>query len=226
MKATGLVIFRRTTLLAVTALIAGCSGQPDTAIFVTHTTLGIDFDSTPPSASIGYDRTEGYLGPRTANGEVPPIVAVLESNSTFFGNDTRQVYATGDAARIVQGDGKSSPDKGLSGEPRVMFFGTTTSVGLKAEFGASTPTSFTLGYKRREASVIPLGEDNGEYHFPSVIASIDSTGNAKSIDGGKLDLLQFFGTGKAAEILAKTRRSRPFSGSARRRHWASRRSAR
>ena len=185
--------------------LAGCAGDTDTALFFTHTIIGIDADSAPPGIGIGYDRTEGYIGPRMGNGEVPPVVAALESDSSFFGNNTRQVYAAGDAALIVQGEDVGDSDGELKGdEKRMMFFGTTTSVGLKAVFGQATPNSFTFGYKRRELSVLPLAKtDDDTYEFPSVIASIDSTGRAESVDGTKVDLLQFFGTGRAAEKLAE-----------------------
>ena len=196
------------------SLAAGFSGCADknTALFVTNTSLGIDFDSEPPMGSIGYDRTEGYIGPRYDNGVVPPVVAALESDNSFLRGNIRQVYATGRAASLVarQADDQAlvPVDQPLPGTGKLMFFGTTTTIGLKVGFStAGLPSSFVFGYKRKEASVLPLGtvKDGDEtlHYYPSVIASIDTTGAANPAPNESgLKIMQFFGTGEAAEFLA------------------------
>ena len=63
--------------------------------------------------------------------------------------------------------------------------------------------SFTLGYKRKEASYIPLRKShNGtEDHYTSVLASIDNSVIIEA-DGQKYENGQFFATGEAAKRLA------------------------
>ena len=195
---------------AISGLI-GCA-DTNTALFFTNTSLGIDFDSKPPAGSIGYNRTEGYIGPRYAEGVVPPVIAALESDNSLLRGNIRQVYATGKAATLVArretDPTKITNDQPLKSTGELMFFGTTTSVGLKVGFSAqSVPDSFHFGYKRKEVSVLPIAvkKDGGEelHYYPSVIASIDTTGAANSSPNETgLSIMQFFGTGEAAEHLA------------------------
>jgi hypothetical protein len=97
-----------------------------------------------------------------------------------------------------------------------MFFGTTTTTGLKVGFTSYLPDSFLFGFKRKEYSFIPLGkvseseDDNGtvtEAHdvYPSVLASIDTAANVSTTgEKGDTSLIssQFFATGRAARKLA------------------------
>jgi hypothetical protein len=81
----------------------------------------------------------------------------------------------------------------------VLFFSTGTTLGLKLGFGSAGVTDWvTLGYKRRELSLIPL--TGGE--FPSVLASIDSDTDAAQQGSTKLGVGQYFATGSAAQALA------------------------
>jgi len=190
---------------------AGCASH-DHVLFVTKTSIGIDFDSKPGTASIAYDRVEGYVAPTYANGEVPPVVASIKSDGGIFSPKIRQVYATGDAAVIATGGpspSRAQPLKGPRGE--MMFFGTTTTTGLKVGFTTTLPDSFVFGFKRKEFSYIPLvsvGTGNkAKDIYPSVLASIDTAANV-STDGKQdetaLTNSQFFATGRAARNLAAT----------------------
>lgn len=191
-------------------LLASACANPDSVLFVTNTSLGIQVESKPPSASIAYDRTEGFSGPRYQNGGLPPVVASLATNGSVLDPQIRQVYATG-AAAVKAVSGANAPDgpTALTGDRKLAFFGTATTIGLKAGFSPDgSPDSFVLGYKRKEVSFIPLGSTqvNGVATdvYPSVLGSIDTTGSALSLQGTSLTTLSFFATGEAAEVLAAT----------------------
>jgi hypothetical protein len=97
-----------TLTTGVLLAMAGCAST-DHVLFVTKTSIGIDFDAKPATASIAYDRIEGYVAPRYANGEIPPVVASVKSDGAIFKPAMRQVYATGDAAVIATGGKASDP---------------------------------------------------------------------------------------------------------------------
>jgi hypothetical protein len=198
-----------TTLLSL-LLLASCA-DTGRVIFVTTSSFGINVDNKPPTVSIAYDRTEGYIGPRYPDGAVPPVVASIETDGKIFSPEIRQVYATGPAAvRVVGTPNAPESPHDLVGEKtgkRMVFFGTTTTLGLKAGFsGEGYPDSFVFGYKRKEFSYIPLGtkDVNGTPHdaYPSVLASIDTRASAESRPNSSLRTQQFFATGWAADTLA------------------------
>ena len=187
------------------SLLAGCSTPPNHVVFVTKTSLGLDVDTTPPTASLAYDRVEGYVGPRFASGHVPPVAASFATNGQLFGREIRQVYATGNAARIVTGNNApmpAPPAEDYTGTHELMHFGTGTVLGIKLGFGAAGVESFTLGYKRKEASVIPMTQKG----LPSVLANLDTTAEAKTASDTALGIEQFFATGVAADQLAGNKR--------------------
>jgi hypothetical protein len=195
-------------VLAIAA-VSGCASPTDHVLFVTKTSLGIEFDGTPASASIAYDRTEGYLGPRMENGAVPPVVAKISTNGKIFGRDVKQYYATGTAANTLTGSNKTASKSELEGEGKAMFFGTSTTFGIKVGFTTTLPDSFVFGYRRKELSLIPLGTttkagvtDVKERHYPSVIGVFASDSDVKTPSDTTLGLTQFFATGTAAESLA------------------------
>lgn len=196
---------------ATTVLLTGCASNSH-VLFVTKTSIGVDFDSKPATASLGYDRIEGYIAPTYPNGEIPPVVASVKSDGGIFSPSVRQVYATGDAAIIATGGKSTNQNKPLKGKRAdMMFFGTTTATGLKVGFSTSLPDSFVFGFKRKEFSYIPLAhegdENSGKDVYPSVLASIDTQANVKidgSVDGTQLSNAQFFATGRAARNLAGT----------------------
>lgn len=194
---------------AVLLTTAGCA-SPDHVLFVTKTSIGIDFDSKPAAASLAYDRTEGYVAPRYANGEIPPVVASVRSNGAVFSPKVKQVYATGDAAVIAVGGQATASSQAMQGERKLMFFGTTTTTGVKVGFTTSLPDSFTFGFRRKEFSYIPLASvaAGGETHdvYPSVLASIDTAADVAAdgtVSDTALTNAQFFATGAAARRLAQ-----------------------
>jgi len=189
-------------------LLVACASPQDTVVFVTNTSFGINAESKPPTASIAYDRVEGYVGPRTGSGSMPPVVASLQTGGNIFNPQIRQVYATGNAAILAtQSPSQSSACKNdLSGsDNKLAFFGTATTYGLKVGFDESsgTPDSFVVGFKRNEVSVIPLAQASGGYVYPSVIGSIDTTVSTTSLKDTGLTIAQYFATGCPAEALAQ-----------------------
>lgn len=200
--------------------VFGVSGCANVVTFVTSSSIGIDADSTTQAASIAYDRTDGYLAPRYPNGSVPPVVSSLNSSLAIFEPQISQVYATGKAAltlsaanagqvaRCVTNDGDFQVDnKDSAQNTRVMFFGTSTTFGLKLGFSSAGATSLSLGYKRKEASIIPMGTktEGGKTTdaYPSVIASINLRVTPSSgMTTATLPLSEFFATGAAADCLA------------------------
>lgn len=205
---------RHTLIVSLSAgallVLSGCAST-DHVLFVTKTSIGIDFDSKPATASLAYDRVEGYVAPRYANGEIPPVVASVKSDGNIFNPKVRQVYATGDAAVIATGGKVSGRNQPLKGARELMFFGTTTTTGIKVGFTTGLPDSFVFGFKRKEFSYIPLATTGteGQAHdvYPSVLAAIDTAANV-SADGKTADTSlansQFFATGRAARLLADT----------------------
>jgi hypothetical protein len=197
-------------------LISGCANK-DHVMFVTKTSLSVlDADTKPPGISIAYDRVEGYFGPTYKNGAVPPVFSSIESSGDIFNPKVKQLYATGDAALIATRQSDTVTERPLltssNDDKNLMFFGTSTTTGLKIGTTNNIPDSFIFGYKRKEFSYIPLGHMTNEAGqtvdvYPSVIASIDTTGelqNATDIgkSSPKLATSQFFATGAAAEKLA------------------------
>ena len=72
---------RRITATCICAsMLASCATSVNHATFVTKTSFSIvDVDSTPPSITVAYDRFEGYIGPRFADGSVYPVAGFVES---------------------------------------------------------------------------------------------------------------------------------------------------
>lgn len=217
-----------TTTVAITLAVltlGGCASPRDNAIFATRTSLSvIDTESTPASVSIAYDRAEGYMGPRLPDGSVYPVFGLLETDGGILFREVRQTYAGGCAAQLVTlPAGRPvlscpqplTPTQGASDDKPILFFATSTTLGVKLAFQTAAnasvpiPESFTLGYKRKEASIIPVDAQRQ----PSVLASVDTRSGAAVDSGGTatvsptgpgpLQLTQFFATGVAAENLAR-----------------------
>jgi hypothetical protein len=229
-------------------LVAGLSACAikDNAVFVTKTSFTlVDLDSTASSISIGYDRQEGYAGPRLADGSVFPVAGYIALSGKGFERDVAQVFAAGKAARIVTSSDGSDKAAGATGgnsnaakstvaqdpkagvpsaDAKVLFFATATTVGLKLGFadGGVAPTSFALGYKRKELTVVPV---LGATEPPSVLATFDNSAGvekpqvASTATNGStppatagatpvtpphalFGVKQFFATGVAADNLA------------------------
>ena len=186
--------------IASCALLAGCASQ--NVVFLTKTSFGVDVSTEPATASIGYDRFEGYVGPRYDNGAVPPVAASFETNGQLLGRAIRQIYATGEAARVVTSAGTAATAPQLSGTHKVMFFSTATTLGLKLGFGSTGATdTLTFGYKRREASVIPITDGQ----FPAVVATLQNDVSADARTNTEFGVQQYFATGDAAVSVAGLR---------------------
>jgi hypothetical protein len=128
------------------------------------------------------------------------VVAVFMTNGQLLDRRVKQLYATGDAARTLLAPAEPvASDPKQEGDFKPMFFGTSTTVGLKIgyEAGGSTST-FTLGYKRKELSVIPVNEGR----FPAVLATLQTDVDARGATGSSFGAGQLFATGAAATALA------------------------
>ena len=204
------------TAAALSALCLALTGCADkqAVLFVTATTIGLDADSTPPHATLGYDRYEGYIGPSYSTGALPPVIAKIESDLKIFNPEIRQLYATGDAAELVTKGGtvpgEPTPDgKMYTGSGRLTLFGTGTNIGLRVTFAGNVPESISFGYKRKEFSYIPLGsapdpDDPTKTvdKYGSVLAAIDMGVHTETFTTTGTAVTQFFATGNAAKNLA------------------------
>ena len=202
------------TAVALSALCLSATGCADkqSVLFVTATTIGIDADTTPPHATIGYDRYEGYIGPSYNTGALPPVFAKIQSDLKIFNPEIRQLYATGDAAKLVTKEtiepGDHTPDgKMLTGSGRFTLIGTGTNIGLRVTWAGNAPESISFGYKRKEFSYIPLGsakDADGDLvdRYGSVLAAIDMGVHTESFTTAGMKVTQFFATGDAAKNLA------------------------
>ena len=192
------------SMLASCLLASACVGY-DSVLFVTTTNIGIDVDRAPPNVSIAYDRYEGYFGPAYETGALPPVVARLESNTSVFSPEIRQLYATGDAANLITQKKQPPPEKPLKRTgKRVAFFGTGSVVGLKVAFDPNgLPQSLALGYKRKEFSLIPVMEGEADTDtYGSVLASFGINIETPNLPTTEFGVDQVFATGTAAENLA------------------------
>lgn len=194
-------------LMAVAAMLAGCA-QTDRVTFVTASEVGIGADATLGNVNIGYDRNELVIGPvYPETGALPPVYAKLDSDLAIFNPRIQQIYATGEAARLVTDPARPAREEPpLHGDRRLMVFGTTTNSGLKVQFTGQQPTSFNLGYKRKEFSVLPLRAQPTQQNpdsYGSVIAGISLRVRSAVLAETGINASQFIATGDAAESLAR-----------------------
>lgn len=211
---------RTLLLLVATALLGACATPRDAAFFITKTSTAIvDADSTPASFSIGYDRLEGYAGPRFDDGSVFPVASAIESRGRGIDREIRQNFVAGRAALIAtEGTDTVAPaaagaNKASGGteqpddtQRKAMLLGTGTSIGIRIGFveGTPVPNSFTLGYRRKEVAVIPVTKGQLD---TSALGSLSNQTDT-SVDGEAarsrtgFGVQQYFATGRAAENLA------------------------
>ncbi|WP_281544349.1 hypothetical protein [Grimontia sp. SpTr1] len=217
-------------IFLVTLNLAACATS-NSVMFYTKTSISIlDADTAPVGVSIGYERDEGFIGPRYENGAVPPVIASVESNAEIINPTVSELYATGGAA-IAATDENYQPSSSppLSGNKELMFFGTSTSLGLSVNALNNVPNSISIGYKRKTLSYIPLGTDpqNKVDTYPSVFASIETNIQTIEKDGSYSQLTpsvknkQYIATGVSAENIANElkgkfieRANNPFNQSA------------
>lgn len=188
-------------------LLSGCATPGENVVFVTKTSIGINVESTPPSASFANDRLEGFFAPKYSDGTIPPVISSLSTNGELFNREIKQLYATGNAAIIATSETTPAIPAtgnlsivGDANEVKQMFFGTSTTIGIKLGFGATVVDAFTLGYRRGEISIIPLGKPGTP--FPSVLSTLDTNLAAKTLQNTQQGIGQVFATGTAAEQMA------------------------
>jgi hypothetical protein len=175
-------LLRILTFCAV-GLLAACAAEPDRAMFVTTTKIGVGADAATGKAHVGYDRSEAYIGPAYSDiGALPPVAGSLQSDLDIFAPEIRQTYATGDAAllatrRMTSKDMCPSSSKKdeiekltvrarcecnlgcPAGARRLAIFGTNTHAGLSIQAKDAVIASVNFGYGRQELSVLPLNRD-------------------------------------------------------------------
>jgi hypothetical protein len=81
-------------------LLTGCVGY-NSAVFMTKSNVGLDFDTKPPTAEISVARREAVIAPAIGNGKTPPFMASFQMHqnglqSFLFG--ISQTFSGGDAA--------------------------------------------------------------------------------------------------------------------------------
>jgi hypothetical protein len=97
-----------------------------------------------------------------------------------------------------------------------LVFTTDTTLGFRIEYLGSSvlPTALRMGFNRKEFAFTPLAvktlpkEEGVEVNIASLLATIDNTaslGDATDRDENKIQYIQYFATGTAAEALAKQR---------------------
>jgi hypothetical protein len=200
-------------LMAALSLLGGCASS-NYATFVTKTSLAVlDVDTAPAEASIAFGRTEGYIGPRFDDGSVYPVTGFINASGAALSRQTQQVFAGGGASVLVLGQDSVGKDPGGKGSAKCadgrdrppLFLATGTTVGLRVGFaeGSVLPTAFNFGYRRKEATLVPVAKGCQ----PSVLAALDSDGGARTEAGqpkASLGIVQYFATGEAADVLAKS----------------------
>lgn len=193
--------------LAPVLMLAGCATHY--ASFVTKTSLAVlDLDTTPVEASIAFGRTEGYVGPRFDDGSVYPVTGFINARGSALKRETQQVFAGGSAAVLVlKGMPKELTNTCTDGRDRPpLFLATSTSVGLRVGFveNSPLPNSFSFGYRRKEAALVPVDKNCQ----PSVLATHDSDAGARQATDqpkAQLAITQYFATGAAADVLARSK---------------------
>lgn len=203
---------RGLAILATALAVVGCAST-NRVVFVTSTEIGVGMDATIGNVNIGYDRNELVVGPDyPETGGVPPVYAKLESDLKVLAPSVKQLYATGDAARLATQDSVPTPSpRPLTGKRRLLVFGTTTNVGLKVDFTAQQPTAINFGYKRKEFSHVPLREKDPidePDEYPSVIAGLSLRTSSSQLEKTGFVMSQFIATGDAAVNLAGRREVR------------------
>lgn len=183
--------FVSTVVLGVTA---GCSSN--SLYFGTETSSGLKVSGTqaaPTDVGLSYQRSEVALIPPKTDGSTHAVYGGVDHDFSWSdGFLLTQTFATGDAA-VLAAHNQAAPapaaPKAGNNQNRKLFFSTGTTFGfdlnLGADIGSSVP-SLVLGFRRVEATVIPIKDPSMEVN--SVYADIsiagDSGGRLKT-NGGK-----------------------------------------
>lgn len=197
----------RISIILAVSLVSACS---NTVYFGTKTSLSVvEIDSTANvnGIAIGYDRVEGILSRNTENqtSELPAAFSYIYSDGSIFNPEITQIYATGIAAESTLGGDPTGHDceDVIEKKEKLSFaFYTYTNTGLK--IGYEDGVAFNLGFKRKEASALPMIEcpDTGKHIFPSTFTHIETGAKTENGKAG-LKTRQIFASGKAAKLLGK-----------------------
>ncbi len=172
--------------LLVTFMLGGCTLGYNSLLFITKSNVGMDTDTTPPTAEISIARREGVVGPTFEKGQTPPVLASFRSerrgilgvfagvSSTFAGGDAAATMTKlfggtdvtqAEDATLCLTQQPSPKVLGLditfpgSGDVQPLLFGTDTSFGLKIAWSGLTaqyPDTMRLGYHRKEFALAPV----------------------------------------------------------------------
>ncbi|MEM7673618.1 MAG: hypothetical protein AAF212_09780 [Verrucomicrobiota bacterium] len=199
-------------LLSAIISMTGCTSYATFATRTTQAVAKIDTDPNQPKITIGKDRFEGFFGPAFDTGAAPSSFAFMDSNASITNPEVSQLYATGNAAKILLGKPVNISDTEMTGNRKPMFFGVRSTSGLSLGLspGNSAP-EFVFGYDREEVSIIPIqkpSSDDGDEDsaiYPSVIGVIRLQTQTDDSDN-KIGIRSqtVFATGQAAEHYAST----------------------
>ncbi|HEU5125894.1 MAG TPA: hypothetical protein VFW05_17720 [Verrucomicrobiae bacterium] len=191
--------------------LTGCC--QNRVVFTTHSSLGLDVSGTaefPNRVSFSSDRYEAAIVPRKTNGESHSVYGGMDADMTWFsGHAIRQTFATGEAAKLATGGDTEPllPTASASKAPLIFYTGTTYGLNISAG-EQSMPPNLLLGYRRTEATIIPIPDPAQEVR--SVYADIQISTGSKATHVstnfstlGGVRIKQSFATGKAAEWLAR-----------------------
>ena len=93
----------RTVLVAAvaTSLLAGCGIGYNRMLFFTKTNVGLDVDTTPPTAEISVARREVVIAPTFEGGKTPPVMGGFRFKGGPFSPSVSAVFSGGRAATIT-----------------------------------------------------------------------------------------------------------------------------
>lgn len=161
---TGIAEIGRLALACL--LLHGCAIGYNSVLFVTKSNVGIDVDSTPPTAEISIARRENVIEPTFEDGQTPPVLASFRVGikgllGTFA--NVSSTFAGGEAAVTMAekfGDKDTRPAQNVAylclekkpsprlfgkkitfpepGDVLPFLFGTDTSLGLKLAWSGLT----------------------------------------------------------------------------------------
>jgi hypothetical protein len=134
----------------------------------------------------------------------------MDADMTWFhGHAIRQTFATGEAANLATGGDAESvaPTTSTSKAPLIFFTGTTYGLNISAG-EQSMPPNLLLGYRRTEATIIPVPDPAQEVRSVYADIQINTGSKATHVSTnfstlGGVRIKQSFATGKAAEWLAR-----------------------
>lgn len=177
-------------------LTAGCTSSA--LYFATETSGGLKVSgaqAAPTGVSLAYQRAEIALIPPKTDGTTHAVFGGVDHDYSWTdGFLLAQTFATGRAAVIAAGGQPADTRAGQAGDNQAgkLFFSTVTTFGLDlnlgADLGASVP-SLVLGFRRAEATVIPIKDPSREVNsvYADISIAEDSGGLLKthaSTEGG------------------------------------------